>query len=999
MTSIKGKHQFDFESLVSTGELFAITGQTGSGKSTLLNCISVALFNKVYKGSLKPQDLVSLGQSEGKIKLHFQYKNKNYSASWSCRKKKKNGETLKNPIIQKTLKDPEGELIESSEDLFGLGFEQFCRTVILGQSDFATFLTSNFSGRRALLEKYTEGTLLKDLNTVLLAISRKGEIELAKSSSALETIEAPNEEDFERLKASMKDTQLEVIKKDQSLKKLNNLINALSEIIRLSQDYKNAETKLNNLIKTKKESEDFLKTKNLEYIKKKDNWLKQEPLLQERQARLKQSLVDREKLQELKDKLLLLSSNHKDLTQKKDTIYSEIPGQREKVKQLEEFIKKSPFYAYFSEIKDFNKAEEFFIEIQNFEKDFQLSLKEIKDLENQILEIKKPLKILLEKRNEQFKNEQLKLDLDNKKKELIIFESQQEEYLNIQNQISEINRDLKKLCAKEESPHFKDLENHLTKEILTTYKKIGGDTLLTLHQHREKHKKCPICFHDSNNGTSLSQEAIAELQQYSDNKKKIVDLNKVQEEKTKVLRTLEKKVNENKQKDIKAQLQGLTSKYEESLKISNEIDFIKKGQTELQRSLEIKLNIHQTIKDKRATKGAILNKHYPGLWEIILKNKEIENSLEDLRKFKEHLNNQKLLQSQENTYDHYCKQLKEISDDKLFLESQIAKMQENLEENTTTEEIHQSLQVLSETIRGTLDQIQKAQLELSEKEKEVSQLRGSVEQLTNWKEDQERLIKSCILKITPEYKEKSGKDISPDNWSRGPEILKIQNETFQKEYTEELQAIDHFKSEAAKLEERFKVATQAMDKHSGLMKQHIRNEKLSSRAQVLKDLLGREEFRNFILSQIEERILYYANFELRSLCQGRYQLLLETDKNEFLIEDKNNFNQKRKVSTLSGGETFLVSIALSLALSELNKGNSQMETFIIDEGFGSLDEQTLDEVMDIFSDLQKRGRQIGVISHIPALKNRIQNRIDMDRFTQLSFKPERTQGPTNMALQ
>jgi exonuclease SbcC len=83
---------------------------------------------------------------------------------------------------------------------------------------------------------------------------------------------------------------------------------------------------------------------------------------------------------------------------------------------------------------------------------------------------------------------------------------------------------------------------------------------------------------------------------------------------------------------------------------------------------------------------------------------------------------------------------------------------------------------------------------------------------------------------------------------------------------------------------------------------------------------------------------------------------------------------QRDPSSLSGGETFCTSLALALGLADVvqaEAGGSVIETLLVDEGFGSLDEQTLDEVMDVLDGLRSAGRSVGLVSHVSDLRDRI----------------------------
>ena len=88
----------------------------------------------------------------------------------------------------------------------------------------------------------------------------------------------------------------------------------------------------------------------------------------------------------------------------------------------------------------------------------------------------------------------------------------------------------------------------------------------------------------------------------------------------------------------------------------------------------------------------------------------------------------------------------------------------------------------------------------------------------------------------------------------------------------------------------------------------------------------------------------------------------------------------RPVETLSGGELFLASLSLAFGLSDVVQGNSggvRLDSIFIDEGFGSLDQETLDTAMRALDEIQRSGRTVGIISHVQELKSRISARIEV----------------------
>ena len=124
---------------------------------------------------------------------------------------------------------------------------------------------------------------------------------------------------------------------------------------------------------------------------------------------------------------------------------------------------------------------------------------------------------------------------------------------------------------------------------------------------------------------------------------------------------------------------------------------------------------------------------------------------------------------------------------------------------------------------------------------------------------------------------------------------------------------------------------------------------------------------------------------LERMSNGRYQLV-HTDELrrgtgrsglELRVVDGWT-GQERPPATLSGGETFLASLALALGLADVvaaEAGGSRLETLFVDEGFGSLDERTLDEVLDVLDGLREGGRTVGIVSHVAELRQRIPARL------------------------
>jgi exonuclease SbcC len=142
----------------------------------------------------------------------------------------------------------------------------------------------------------------------------------------------------------------------------------------------------------------------------------------------------------------------------------------------------------------------------------------------------------------------------------------------------------------------------------------------------------------------------------------------------------------------------------------------------------------------------------------------------------------------------------------------------------------------------------------------------------------------------------------------------------------------------------------------------------------LNSLIGSADgskFRRFAQGLTLDHLVYLANKQLTRL-HGRYYLRRkDTEALELLVIDTWQADTVRDTKTLSGGESFLVSLALALALSDLVSHKTSIDSLFLDEGFGTLDSETLDTALDALDSLNASGKMIGVISHIEAMKDRI----------------------------
>jgi exonuclease SbcC len=138
-------------------------------------------------------------------------------------------------------------------------------------------------------------------------------------------------------------------------------------------------------------------------------------------------------------------------------------------------------------------------------------------------------------------------------------------------------------------------------------------------------------------------------------------------------------------------------------------------------------------------------------------------------------------------------------------------------------------------------------------------------------------------------------------------------------------------------------------------------------------------FRNIAQSFVLKELLNGANFYLHKFTE-RYELACQAGSLTILIYDHYQGDVCRPASTLSGGESFIVSLSLALGLSSLSKNSLSVDTLFIDEGFGTLSNDYLNVVMDTLEKLrQMGGKKVGIISHVEELRERIKTQIQVTR--------------------
>ncbi len=256
------------------------------------------------------------------------------------------------------------------------------------------------------------------------------------------------------------------------------------------------------------------------------------------------------------------------------------------------------------------------------------------------------------------------------------------------------------------------------------------------------------------------------------------------------------------------------------------------------------------------------------------------------------------------------------------------------------------------------EELQQRKVEEKAFEKKLEQLTGAHKQLSEQLQGVARPDLAALVATTAAAKK--AKDTTTKTWSSLDKRLSLLRDTRKK--------LDKTAAEMTELDRRYAVVGTLSDVANGQT-----GDKIS--------------LQRFVLGVLLDDVLIEASHRLHLMSKGRYQLLRKEDRAkgnkasglELDVEDAYT-GKTRPVATLSGGESFLAALALALGLSDVVQayaGGIRLDTLFIDEGFGSLDAESLDLAIRTLIDLQATGRMIGIISHVAELREQMPLRLDV----------------------
>ncbi len=209
------------------------------------------------------------------------------------------------------------------------------------------------------------------------------------------------------------------------------------------------------------------------------------------------------------------------------------------------------------------------------------------------------------------------------------------------------------------------------------------------------------------------------------------------------------------------------------------------------------------------------------------------------------------------------------------------------------------------------------------------------------------------------------------------DVLEVHRRDLEGESGSLAEKIAHLKADVRQVEKHLLRAAELQDKRK-------KREAEGALHAALAQHLRADQFLAFVQEEALRFLAEDGSRHLHRLSQGRYSLVCEEQ--EFAVLDHWNADSRRSVRTLSGGETFLASLSLALALAESlarlsaeGRAGETLESLFLDEGFGTLDAETLDVVVDAIEALHGGERMVGIVTHIPELAERLPARLEVKR--------------------
>jgi exonuclease SbcC len=986
INSLRGEHEISFtEGPLFNSRLFAITGPTGSGKSTVLDVITLALFNQIPRLSskitknliLSTGAILTQNTKRALAEVEYECANGIFISRWSIEYNR--NDNLKDYEMEiaslggELLPLKKSEVPEKNQELIGLSYEQFVKSILLAQGAFAEFLKARKSERGELLEKITGTGIYRQLG--IKAFERKKEF-----AEKLENLhqrkqeweeQNPTDEKIAETKAAKALLQKEIQKLEKQLDEVSRKQENKRSIVDLSAKYSMHE-----------ESFKRSHSKLTEYDEKFGKRLAEHERTLSFSAELQELIQLERECKRLDDEVLLEENKTKDLNDAKTKL----------LHSVELLIGKEP---------EENKVRE-----------------QLKEFESNVKSIQEERRELLRKYD--FEKERLEEKLpETASKEKIDLKGLHAELTNKTIEAKSEIAQLHSALDLQEADDLETIKERLEKESKSVYS-AHGDYQTYNDRLKQKEKEEQNLLAVSNRLDALptqlteSEEVIKEYTHKVEN----VELRLENYRLVAELEEYRHKLNEGEACPLcgskehplglhvpeSGELQKLEKELHEA---KNKKSIAEKSALQLKESIQTaeaeKKRFEQNIKEYASVidqKKSELDAVYPKWnevenWESL--KIDFDKRLEGVKRLQKHISN---VENYENAI-RIAEKMDEISEQGQRIRSKLNEIYSGSDIEGDVDRLAGRLQTNQESIRSNQERIENFRSQLKALDVEFTK---RSEKLDQWAKDSGfedlQSARSARMREEEYAKLKKGRDLldkevtdSQTKMATLEKTLTDLKSVFSTEETlDELnekhqeikEALIEKRAEMANLDSVLNTRKQCAEQIARLQREIQQEGKTARKWQLLNTMIGDakgSKFNQFAQDLTLDQLLILGNQRLKGLSD-RYRMARPKGEEDeaLVIIDNHMAGMRRSVRTLSGGETFLMSLSLALALSDMASRKIEINSLFVDEGFGTLDPETLDQTLDTLEKLQAEGdKTIGIISHVDALKERISTQIQLER--------------------
>lgn len=973
----------DFSSIKD--RMFLISGRTGSGKTMIFDAITYALYGTLSTSDRLEGSVRSQFATDGdisRVKLIFEIRGRQYTVERTLSYQK---EGRKTPVPPKAaIYDGDGEVLEGSINgvkekvigILGLDADQFRQILILPQGEFKRLLVSSSESKQEILRTLfrTERFVHFELRLNELKKEKLKDIELVESriEELFNTLSASGDPELQKLidaeypTAAKRLAAIDEIgnalgdrhrRQEEALRKLKEEAALLRETIgrrewhneqvlklcRTKQELKVHEEKAAVIERLEKTVRQYRKVKTVEYeLRSEQDLTKQNEELKTRinnlDSRLKELETSGETLRQSLDKIGRYREAYNNLVKwlNRTERFTEDPRFRDMDGMLQSKMKEQQILS-----SDIKEQEAKLAEVSKENDSTHWDHEESETLRNEkSASISESRKI-----RDHIEREQKNAGYDEKKEAL------EKEIAELRKKVEESESAISKkqestgsVYGPEDKAHIEHLAGHLTK---------GGE--------------CPVCRQTVSvlPGVRdyMSEEDEAEFKALEAEKQESND----------ALEAAERNLG------IVDGILGSMERFD-TKRLEKDLEAEERRQNEIQKKID---DNHKRY-DRKKQLDEEVRKLESSISEDRIRLNTVENAVEQQKSLKKEFSEQTEFETCEEFRREFRERQQKVKRYEKQQEEAEQEKQRHREEKSRLEENRAAARRQLSEITGQLEKNTHVIDDfLQDSEYGDRDTLFSIIKNTDVDEDEET-IRSYHTQ----------KDILKSRINDLEAVLESTEEIPVEEDREKLKALDE-EIEAGTNDE---ARLYAQIQHNGQIREKIndfseKHEAELIEADELAELVNAVSGKNgqkvslerFVLTYYLDRILHIANIRLLEMTSHRYELRRSTGKSsrktglDIEVFDFYN-NRARHISSLSGGETFQASLTLALALNEAlqqESGGISLDTMLIDEGFGTLDPETLDMAISTLIELQTSGKMVGIISHVEELKERMDNILEV----------------------